>query len=114
MLGHIQTQDSPERPQPKQPEVEGNARHQAKQGGDRHLKGWSFHESIMELDCESVKGLFRPSGGFGRVGMGIDFRKPDPTWTGNVAMGAPWQNLARLFTISSTGRLSRCFAIRMM
>ena len=47
MLGHVQAQDAPEDSQAEQPEVERDARHEAKHGRHSHLKDGSFHDDSL-------------------------------------------------------------------
>ena len=43
MLGDIDPQNAPEHADPEQPEIEGDARHKAKEGRERELEVRSFH-----------------------------------------------------------------------
>ena len=47
VLRDIQPDDPQERPEPEQPEVQGDARHQAEQRHDLELKCGPFHRTLL-------------------------------------------------------------------
>jgi hypothetical protein len=47
VLGHVETDDAPERAETKQPEVECDARNQAEHTRHRHLKAGSLHDPLL-------------------------------------------------------------------
>jgi hypothetical protein len=89
MFGNIQAQDSPESTQPKEPDVKGNARHQAEHSGDRHLEGGTFH-GIYYGQIVSTR---KESAGA---------RRSEVIATPRARAGPPWQNQPWLFTITSS------------